>query len=378
MENSVQQNARKRIRMSSTQNLDKHFIAAFNAMEQRQGVRDITINKSNNGIMQFLKLAGLNINSSIREVMAIPDETYHQFLDDTLAKARAKGKTGDSTHNQRLIYLNKIRYWLGLPNLDRSRRKVEEHQTLDLEDASNAYQRIFDLCDNDRDRVILAIMRYGGLRVGEVAILAKEGFKFKTDYVKLHFYRPKVKRWDDIVMIEPVALIESYVNSTNGILFPQKQNKSHGIGTEGIYDMVANLAAKAGVKILTHPHNFRHYRATELGGNGYSKWDLDNIFGWSKNSKTANIYVNLSSKDTNNKLLARSGVQNETKKEMIKKCERCHAVLLETDHRCRVCGFSVNPVENLQEIQKLEEMSMEAINERMKKLERLLEERDNA
>jgi len=327
----------------------KKTLPDFYTQLANNGVSEGTIRRGYKPkVNAVLKLAGLDENATYAQMAAIKTAIYDKYLNNYEGNC----------HNHYMIVLNIFRRWLGLKKLDRKMRKAAKREPIDIDDSEVKYQKMHAACHSDRDRCIIAIMRYGGLREGEIAVLKKDNFKFADDHVMMHFYRPKTKVWGDVVMVEPVGIIYNHVTSSGEFLF----EKEHGgaLDVQGIYKVVRRLATRVGLthmdgtKVVVdwHPHKFRHVRATELGKHGLTKWDLDNMMGWDPKGNTASVYVNLSNEETIKKVKKLGGIAVEEEKPIVvQHCKRCYTVLQPGEARCSRCGLSTNPVEAIKSVE---------------------------
>ena len=62
------------------------------------------------------------------------------------------------------------------------------------------------------------------------------------------------------------------------------------------------IARKAGIEKKVYPHLFRHSRATQLA-RYLTEMEMKIFFGWSKNSNMPSVYVHLSGRDIDEKII---------------------------------------------------------------------------
>lgn len=310
------------------------LVEDFLLHEKRDGKADSSLKRERT-------IFDLTIGRLDKPVEDLIEEEWHAMLDVYDDKPR--------THNGALVYLNKLRLFLGLERLQRKAKKIKPQEKIDLDFTDAEFDKLLAVVDNDRDRVAIDLMRYGGLRAGEVILLEQACFADKGDHVMVHFWRPKTNKWGDVALVECVVDIKRYLQSLpkDGPVFPAHGGKSKNgkVNYSGLYNIVQKWCEKAGVQF--HPHFFRAYRATELGNAGFTKWDLDNKFGWESSGNTASIYVRLQNAETIKKERAFGGNTIEEKGHEVKKCKRCQHALNKMEKFCPVCGLNVNPVEAL-------------------------------
>jgi integrase len=338
------------------------FLERLRVDSRRAGCKESTIKREE-------RLFTLLLDTSRKSIEKMSDEDWNVQLDRYLTKA--------TTHNGMILVANKIRALAGKPKLPRKFLELKAKPKLDLRKADADYEKLANAIDNDRDRVIVSIMRYGGLRASEVASLRAQSFDAHDDHVTVRFYREKTNVQSEVELVEPAADIGRFLAHVGGKgddpVFLSRVGEP--LTYWGLYKVVKRWCQVAGVKF--HPHLFRHYRATELGKNNFTKWDLDNMFGWSNKGNTASIYVNLSNDETMQKIRALGGlaVQEATAPVAIR-CKRCATIVPKESRWCPRCGLTTNPVDALASIQKqqaredrIEKLSVEEIITHMHDLE---------
>lgn len=322
-----------------TQNVNAHnqkALQRFLVQETRDGRKEKTLTLDRTAIKLFTDDHPANIET-------VQDDQWHEFLDKHALKSAW-------THNSFLNVLNKFRVFLGMKRLDRKFRKPKPNPRINLQKTDDDYEKMYTSCTNDRDRVILAVFRYGGLRAGEMVGLTVGSFDVHDDYITISFYREKTNIQAEVVLVEPAPLIAKYLRgkSTDEPAFRGRDGLA--LKYVGFYRVIERLCKKTGVKF--HPHLFRHYRATELAKENLTKWDLDNMFGWKTNGNTASTYVNLSNDETIKKVKMLGGVHVEETERVVIRCKRCETILPKENDFCPRCGLSKNTGDALMAAQK--------------------------
>lgn len=117
-------------------------------------------------------------------------------------------------------------------------------------------------------------------------------------------------------------------------------------GEDGLKRLLKTTAKRAEIKKKIYPHLFRHSRATELAKH-LTEAEMRIIFGWSADSTMPKVYVHLSGKDVDNKLLAIKGLLKEKdkqKEEALKPitCPFCKHNNSGTNTFCANCSRPLN------------------------------------
>jgi integrase len=320
---------------------NKALVEALVEKQEHDQMKGNTVRLAKAVSTQFL------INKTV-PAYAIPDVEWHAFLDEY--------QSDPATHNNYMVVLNKLRASCGMPRLERGYIKIKPRGKLSLPKTDNDYAKLISVVDNDRDRVILGTLRYGGLRAGELVSLRVENFEVHDDYVVIRFYRGKTNVQAEVVVIEPAPEIGRYLDRLGGkpsdaVFFSNAYNHPREPLTyQGVWKMVRRWCVKASVKF--HPHMFRHYRATELAKQNLTKWDLDNMFGWQGKSNTASVYVNLDNDETMSKIKGLKGLPVDNVEPVIMHCPRCATIIPKENTRCPRCYLPANSADALKEIEK--------------------------
>jgi len=210
---------------------------------------------------------------------------------------------------------------------------------------------IINLCENDRDRCLIAMLYDSGARIGELL-----GLKIKdiNDGHLLTTIIVNAEKTGDrrrIPLFESVQYLTRWREnhpdkSPENSLFVNL-GKNHGKPME--YHSVTKLMkvlngkCKNGKRI--YPHLFRHSRATEFA-NRLTESQMKEFFGWGMGSDMPSTYVHLSGRDIDNALLNYYGIGRE-ERPAIKKleniiCERCKGENLPGSKLCSTCGLPLD------------------------------------
>lgn len=157
-------------------------------------------------------------------------------------------------------------------------------------------QRMFDVCENLKHRVILSLLYAAGLRVSELINLKWR--HIDRSRMVINIVQAKGKK-DRQVMLSPdlIPLLEKYWNEykpkeyvLNG-QFPEKELR---YSERIVGEVIKQLADKAGLcNKKVHTHLIRHCFATHLVEAGTDIKLIQRLLGHS-NSKTTDIYLHIS------------------------------------------------------------------------------------
>ncbi|RDD52700.1 recombinase XerC [Nanoarchaeota archaeon NZ13-N] len=145
------------------------------------------------------------------------------------------------------------------------------------------FQNILRVVKKRRDKLILLMLFYTGMRVSELVNLKKEDIMLKEGFIKVYGKGGKER----IVPIPNFLIkeLEEYLKEV-------KEEKIFNISTRQIERLVKKYAEKAGIKKKVTPHVFRHSLATLLLTNGIDIRYIQEILGHSSLSITQ-IYTHV-------------------------------------------------------------------------------------
>jgi len=112
----------------------------------------------------------------------------------------------------------------------------------------------------------------------------------------------------------------------------------------GLYKMLKRAAREAGIEKDVRPHLVRHMRLTKLA-TVLTESELRNFAGWSKTSRMPAVYVHVSRRGIDKKILKERGVQiEEAEREEVRpleriKCPRCATMNSATGKFCMNCSM---------------------------------------
>lgn len=232
---------------------------------------------------------------------------------------------------------------------------------------------------NTRDKAILMILFESGMRIGEFLQLKKANITPIAE--GLEVIVPAGKTGErKIVIVEATKYVMAWLEEhpakgKDALLFPHPRNTNRKLTQSAIAKLIRNIAARMnahrkskGIPAFTTPincHNFRHSRASELGGEaGMTEQIMDKYFGWEIGSDMPRVYMHLTDEQVKKAVLrtyGRAKKEEETKIITSKLCPKCHEDNPISLNYCGRCGYDLIADKMPSKIEQLEE--------RIKKLE---------
>lgn len=156
-------------------------------------------------------------------------------------------------------------------------------------------QRMFDVCENKKHKVILALLYSCGFRVSELINL--EWNHIDRNRKIINIIQGKGKKDRQIGLPTHILpLLESYYyeyKTIKYVLNGQFPDKELRYSDRSVGEVVKQLAEKAGIKKRVYAHLIRHCFATHHVENGTDINLLQKLLGHSS-VKTTNIYLHIS------------------------------------------------------------------------------------
>jgi len=208
-----------------------------------------------------------------------------------------------------------------------------------------------EVADHPRDKAYIEASWDSGARPGEILALRIRDIEFDRYGAVVTIRRGKTgdRR---VRLIESCPSLATWIDN-----HPQRDNPAAdlwvNIGTTNhgkVWDyyaarkMVRELCRKAGIKKHISLYSFRHGRATQLA-NYLTESQLCQHFGWEQGSKMPRVYVHLSGRDVDAKLLELHGLKPREELDLsktIRICPRCKAKNGSTSKFCNCCGSALD------------------------------------
>ena len=232
--------------------------------------------------------------------------------------------------------------WIKVTIKNNKKKLPEELLTID------EVKALAEATNNLRDKAIVLTLYESGARVGEFLSLKIKHIQFDKYGALIMLHGKTGMR--KVRLVASVPALSAWLN-----IHPFKDdkeawlwaglspvNKGDKLSYQGLKNMLADLAKKAGIKKKVHPYIFRHSRATELAKN-LTEAQPCQFMGWVQGSKQAATYVHLSQRDTDEAILGMYGLLEKEEGKLIAiKCPRCHQNNSPGARFCFYCGMALD------------------------------------
>lgn len=240
-------------------------------------------------------------------------------------------------------------------------------------------QAIIRVCKNQRDRALVMLFWDSGARREEIETANLNNLQFDQQGATIIVDGKTGRR--RIRLTISVPDLQLWINQ-----HPDRENPEaplftaynkyaltvNRLDSQTMYNILVGLGKKANIPRHSNPHAFRHGRATELSKLGFTEMELRNWFGWEKNSGMPAVYIHLSGREVDDKILRLMGMEVKPEEEVKPvlnpiKCPRCNTFNSPDTLYCRICSLMLaaggqNPVD----------MMKDALNEKVERMERAL------
>ena len=174
------------------------------------------------------------------------------------------------------------------------------------------FDKVIESCHSPRDRLVVATLYYGGLRVGQALGLRHGDLDLPARTVEVVRRTSNAngalsKSRDPVQVRMPRVFFDHYRDYLLDQLVPKKLESDYlfvnverePIGApcsySNIYDQVRLIGLRAGLRRLT-PHVLRHSHATDLARSGRTSAEIAKRLGH-RHSASADVYIHLASDD---------------------------------------------------------------------------------
>jgi integrase/recombinase XerC len=152
-------------------------------------------------------------------------------------------------------------------------------------------EKLLDLDLSQRDRAIVTVFLYAGLRANELRMLDVADFDFEAMTIHIRHAKRGKER---VIPLHPEAAItvDTYLNRRRtGPVF--LTNRAGRISYDRLHSLIVSLGIKAGLRKHTRPHVLRHSFAVALHENDVDLETIRDLLGH-EDIRTTSIYLHCS------------------------------------------------------------------------------------
>jgi integrase len=203
----------------------------------------------------------------------------------------------------------------------KQKRKLPENLLTEEE-----IQRLIDAARNSRDKALFALLADAGLRIGEALFLRVKDVVFDDygAYIMVPDGKTGGRRVRLVSCIQHLRnWLEVHPSSKrDSKLFVRlDKNGNRQLMYTSVRSALQNALKRSGIDKRVHPHLFRHTAATRAA-KFMTEQEMKVHFGWEADSIMPAIYVHLSGRDVEDKILSHYGIKEDGQEEMIA-CPKC-------------------------------------------------------
>lgn len=310
-------------------------------------IADSTINVQMNILCNFAQTIDKDFQLiSIEEV-----QNYFLSIRPTLGY---KDKLCAKTIGHEKLILSKFYKFLGQEDKarlisGRKGRKNGNHKLIEHKEilTEAEVKRLVDSARNLRDKALIMFLWDCGPRIGEALNMKIGDINTSSTPNMVKLFGKTGERI--IPMKFSAKIIADYINYEHPNPEPEQplwvsKNLKRGIRKvrhQIIWEMLKDVASRAGINKRIYPHLFRHTRATEFAKRNMPSYLMNRFFGWSKDSNMASVYTHSCSKDLIEAVSRAYGdktpIQIETSTLADVECPRCHSLNPQNYTYCSQC-----------------------------------------
>lgn len=153
-------------------------------------------------------------------------------------------------------------------------------------------QKMFNVCENTKHKVILALLYSCGFRVSELINLKWDHIDRSRKIINIIQAKGKKDRQVGLPQ-HIIPLLEKYYNEYKPKEYVLNGQFSNQYTDRSVGEVIRQLAEKSGIKKRVYPHLIRHCYATHLVENGTDINLIQKLLGHG-NVKTTMIYTHIS------------------------------------------------------------------------------------
>lgn len=212
-------------------------------------------------------------------------------------------------------------------------------------------RKLIETANSLRDKAFVAVIFEGGFRISELLTMRLCDVE-PTDFGFRVMVSGKTG-FRTVPLISSAPLLSLYIENhprkedLHGPLWVHfgQRNRYDSLSYFAAYNMIRELAKRAGVKKRIYPHLFRHSAATR-DAKFLTEAEMKIKYGWDQSSKMAAVYVHMSGRDLDQKI---ASIYSDKAVEMPKPefrpilCPRCNEKNTPGQRYCGRCGGPLNP-----------------------------------
>lgn len=198
-----------------------------------------------------------------------------------------------NTRKHRLCALNSFyKITVGMPSKIARIPYPKSEKKLPIVLSQDEVQRMFDVCENLKHKVILALLYSCGLRVSE--LLNLQWNNIDRSRMIINIIAGKGKKDRQVMLSEAlIPLLEKYWNQYKSFPFVLSGQFSEQYSAKSVGNVIKQLAEKANINKRVYTHLMRHNCFTHMVENGIDINLIQRLAGHN-NVKTTMIYTHIS------------------------------------------------------------------------------------
>jgi integrase len=213
-------------------------------------------------------------------------------------------------------------------------------------------RQLVEACTSQRDRALLMYAWDSAARISEI-LNTKVGDVQFDQYGAVVIVDGKTGR-RRVRLISSVPDMQAWVNqhplkanpeAPLFVTYRRYGSECRPLNIRTVQNTLKTIGKRAGVSNV-HPHIIRHARLTDLVKQGFTEMELRMIAGWEKNSAMPEVYIHLSGRDIEKKILEKAGIgQNEERPRdpmAAQICPRCKKSNTPDAMFCDRCSMTLN------------------------------------
>lgn len=218
-----------------------------------------------------------------------PDRINANMIIEFLSKFKEPA-THTGYHSAIKIYYEKVAH-VGIEKfkyIERPKRNKKLPIVLSVDEI----QRMFDVCDNLKHKVILALLYSCGLRVSELINLKWQ--HIDRSRMIINIIQAKGNKDRQVMLTDSlIPLLENYYREYKSKEYVLNGQSSLQYSDRSVGEVIKQLATKAGINKRVYTHLMRHCSFTHMVENGLDIHLIQRLAGHSS-PKTTAIYTHIS------------------------------------------------------------------------------------